>query len=255
MIKPISIYLLFITTALIGQVNTESMRSPYDFVDGIQNTFNLDINYENANSEVLELFGEYRLDYIRENNFHSFIILNLNQEFEKENNEPKNIISNKGFIHFRTTKNIKKNYQLEIFTQYGFNDFLLLDERYLVGSGIRFGLKSNQFSKTNFGIGFMYEKEIYDSDENNQKKLFRSTNYINNYFIFNSNFNIKNTAYFQVVPNNFNDFRILFDSKIEFYANNFLSLSISLNYRYDNDPHGDLDNSYIQLANGISVKF
>ena len=109
------LWLLILTSVLVSQVNTESMRSSSN-QDGFQNKFDLDIGYEKANSEVLELSGQYRFDYIKQDNFHSFMIINLNNGYEKENDSPKNIITNKGFVHFRATKNVLKNwdYLLEI---------------------------------------------------------------------------------------------------------------------------------------------
>ena len=41
----------------------------------LKNKFDLDIGYEKANSEVLELSGQYRFDYIKQDNFHSFMII------------------------------------------------------------------------------------------------------------------------------------------------------------------------------------
>ena len=84
---------------LHGQVNTEAMRGE-DNSDGFKNQFNLDLGYEKANSEVLDLATEYRLDYIRKDNFHSFMVINLENGFEKENNSPKNIITNKYRCNF-----------------------------------------------------------------------------------------------------------------------------------------------------------
>ena len=246
--------LLILTSVLVSQVNTESMRSSSN-QDGFQNKFDLDIGYEKANSEVLELSGQYRFDYIKQDNFHSFMVINLNNGYEKENDSPKNIITNKGFVHLRATKNVLKNFQTEAFTQYEFNDFLLLNDRYLLGSGIRIGFNRNLLKKTYLGMGFMLEKETYNLDTVNEKELIRSTNYIRNNFLLNSNIEFNNTIYFQIATDDLNDYRILFDSNIEFHTNDFLSFSISLNYRYDNDPHGDLGSSYIQITNGLSFNF
>ena len=254
MIRTIIIGLLLLISTLASQVNTEAMRSAENR-NGFQNKFNLELGYEKANSEVLELATEYRLDYIKQDNFHSFMIINFNNGYEKENNS-KNIITNKGFIHLRTTKNVLKNYQMEVFTQYEFNEFLLLNDRYLIGSGLRIGFQKNEHANTYLGMGFMYEKETYDIiDTEDSESLLRSTNYIKNNFTLSSNIELKNTAYFQIASDDFNDYRILYDGGLEFHANDFFAFTISLNYRYDNDPHGDLGSSYIQISNGMSFNF
>ena len=253
MIRTIIIGFLLLISTLVSQVNTESMRSA-EKRDGFQNKFNLEFGYEKSNSEVFELAAKYRLDYIKQNNFHSFIIINFNNGYEKED-DATNIITNKGFIHFRTTRNLIKDYQVEVFTQYEFNEFLLLNDRYLIGSGLRIGLQEDEPINTYLGMGFMYEKETYNTDIMHEKILIRSTNYIKNNLALTSNIDLSNTAYFQIATDDSNDYRILYDGGLEFYANDSFAFTISWNYRYDSDPHGDLGNGYVQISNGMSFNF
>ena len=241
-------------TILQGQVNTEAMRSE-DNSDSFTNQFNMEMGYEKANTEVLELAAEYRLDYVKQGNFHSFIVINLENGYEKENDLPKNIITNKGFAHLRTTKDLFTNYQMEVFTQYEFNKLLLLNDRYLLGTGLRIGLQKSELTNTYIGIGLMYEKETYNLDFENEMRLLRSTNYIKNNFALSSNIDLSNTAYFQIASDDFNDYRILYDGGLNFHINDFFAFTMELNYRYDNDPQGDLGNGYIQISNGVSFNF
>ena len=246
--------IISVLTVVQGQVNTEAMRSENNS-DGFKNQFNLELGYEKANSEVLDLAVEYRLDYIKKDNFHSFMVINLENGFEKENNSPKNIITNKGFIHLRTTKNVVANYQMEVFTQYEFNEFLLLNDRYLLGSGMRTAFHKSELADTYLGIGLMVEKETYNLDIENEKNLLRSTNYIKNNITLSSNIDLSNTCYFQIASDDLNDYRILYDGGLDFHVNDYFAFTIELNYRYDNDPHGDLGSNYIQVSNGISLNF
>jgi len=239
---------------LQGQVNTEAMRSE-DNGDGFTNQFHMEMGYEKANTEVLQLAGEYRLDYVKQKNFHSFMVINLENGYEKENDLPKNIITNKGFAHLRITKNLFKNYQMEVFTQYEFNEFLLLNDRYLLGTGLRIGLQKSELSSTYIGIGLMVEKETYDLNSDDDKNLLRSTNYIKNNIVLSSNIDVSNTAYFQIASADLNDYRILYDGGLDFHVNESFAFTIEMNYRYDNDPQRNLGSSYIQVSNGFSFNF
>ena len=183
------------------------------------------------------------------------MVISLENGYKKEENTPKNIITKKGFIHLRTTKNILKNYQMEVFTQYEFNEFLLLIDRYLLGAGLRIGFNNNKLSTIYLGVGLMIENETYDLDEENEKSLLRSTNYIKNNIALSANIELNNTAYFQIASDDFNDYRILYDGGLDFHVNESFAFTIELNYRYDNDPHGDLGRSYIQISNGMSFNF
>tara|TARA_B100001079_G_scaffold216727_1_gene191730 strand:- start:24 stop:788 length:765 start_codon:yes stop_codon:yes gene_type:complete len=241
-------------TILQGQVNTEAMRSEANG-DSFTNQFNMEMGYEKANTEVLELAAEYRLDYIKQENFHSFIVINLENGYEQENDSAKNIITNKGFAHLRITKDLFTNYQMEVFTQYEFNEFLLLNDRYLLGTGLRIGLQKSELSSTYIGIGLMVEKETYDLNSDDEKNLLRSTNYIKNNIILTSNIDWSNTAYFQIASADLNDYRILYDGGLDFHVNESFAFTIELKYRYDNDPQGNLGSSYIQISNGVSFNF
>jgi len=246
--------IISVLSILQGQVNTEAMRSR-DNIDCFTNQFNMVVGYEKANTEVLELAVEYRLDYVKQNNFHSFMVINLENGYEKENDLPKNIINNKGFAHLRITKDLLKNYQMEIFTQYEFNKLLLLNDRYLLGTGLRIGLQKSELLSSYIGTGLMVEKEIYDLDSNQEKNLLRSTNYIKNNIVLSSNIDLSNTTYFQIATDDLNDYRILYDGGIVFHVNESFAFTIELNYRYDNDPQGNLGSGYIQISNGMSFNF
>ena len=144
---------------------------------------------------------------------------------------------------------------MEVFTQYEFNEFLLLNDRYLLGTGLRISFKNKGLENTNLGVGFMYEKETYNLGSDHDKNLLRLTNYIKKNVTFNSNIDLINTAYFQVASDDFNDYRILYDGGLDFHVNESFAFTIDLNYRYDNDPQGNLSRSYIQISNGFSFNF
>ena len=107
---------------VICQVNTEAMRTANDN-SGITNSLGFDFGFEKSNQEVMEIAGKYRLDYISKNGMHSFFVINYDNGYEKESDQ-KNSIVNKGFSHLRFTKNISDLLYVELFMQYGFNDFV-----------------------------------------------------------------------------------------------------------------------------------
>mgnify|MGYP003720681523 FL=1 len=162
---------------------------------------------------------------------------------------------NKGFGHLRMTKMISSKLFFEIFTQFGFNDFLLMKDRKLAGSGLRYKMVSNDRMSTFLGIGLMQENEIYDMINEPEKKLLRSTNYLRWNINISENTELYNTVYYQVSSSDINDYRLLYDGSIDFSVNENLSFFIELNYRYDNDPHGNMGKSYVQLNNGIEFTF
>jgi len=239
---------------LLAQINTEAMRSE-NVTDGFINKVNVDFGIEKADAEVIELAAAYRVDYFNPTGLHFFFILNYENGYEQEKGLEKNQVVNKGFGHLRMTKMISSKLFFEVFTQFGFNDFLLMKDRKLAGGGLRYKMVSNDRMNTFLGIGLMQENEIYDIVNEPEKKLLRSTNYLRWNIIIAENTKLYNTVYYQFSSSDINDYRLLYDGSIDFSVNENLSFFIELNYRYDNDSHGDMGKSYIQLNNGIEFTF
>ena len=239
---------------LLAQINTEAMRSE-NVTDGFINKVNVDFGIEKAAAEVIELAAAYRVDYYNPTGLHIFLILNYENGYEQEKGLEKNQVVNKGFGHLRMTKMISSKLFFEVFTQFGFNDFLLMKDRKLAGSGLRYKMVSNDRMNTFLGIGLMQENEIYDIVNEPEKKLLRSTNYLRWNINIAENTQLYNTVYYQFSFSDINDYRLLYDGSIDFSVNENLSFFIKLNYRYDNDSHGDMGKSYVQLNNGIEFTF
>jgi hypothetical protein len=250
----ISIIIILIIGWLNAQINTETMRSE-NINDGFINKINVDLGIEKADAEVIDLAVSYRVDYFNLTGVHVFLILNYKNGYEQEKDLDKNQVVNKGFSHLRMTKMISSKLFFEVFTQFGFNDFLLMKNRKLAGSGLRYKMGSNDRMNTFLGIGFMQENEIYDLVNEPGKKLLRSTNYLRWNINITENTEFNNTVYYQFSSSDINDYRLLYDGSIDFSVVKNLSFFIEINYRYDNDPHGDMVKSYVQLINGIEFTF
>ena len=247
------IFIVLLCSFGFGQVNTEAMRNNTKD-SGFTNTLGFDLGFEKSKEEVLDLAGKYRLDFIGKNGLNSFFILNYENGYEKED-DSKNSIVNKGFSHFRLTKNVSGKIYIEAFTQYGFNDFLLMKERMLYGTGIRYKVLDQKIFSGYMGIGVMQEDEKYNLTSDFNMNLIRSTNYFSWKIQFNENSSINNTAYYQFDAKNSSDKRILYDGDLTIALSAKLAFSLKLNYRYDSEPHGDLGKTYTQLKNGIEYIF
>ena len=248
------IIIILIVGSLHAQINTEAMRSEH-INDGFINKVNIDLGIEKADAEVIDLAVSYRVDYFNLTGVHVFLILNYKNGYEQKKGLEKNQVVNKGFGHLRMTKMISSKLFFEVFTQFGFNDFLLMKDRKLAGSGLRYKMVSNDRMNAFLGIGLMQENEIYDIVNEPEKKLLRSTNYLRWNINIAENIQLYNTVYYQFSFSDINDYRLLYDGSINFSVNESLSFVIELNYRYDNDPHGNMGKSYIQLNNGIEFTF
>ena len=248
-----TILIFMLSSIAVSQVNTEAMRNTKER-SGFANTLGFDFGFEKSNEEVLEVAGKYRLDFMGKNGLQSFLVLSYENDYEKEDGD-KNSIGNKGFGHLRFTKNMFDKFFIEVFTQYGFNDFLLMNERKLYGSGIRYRILNREILSGYVGVGAMHEEEIYNLGSDFNMNLLRSTNYLSWKIRFNETSSLQNTAYYQFDTKNTSDRRILYDGDLNIALNNKLVFTLSLNFRYDSEPHGELGKTYTQLKNGIEYIF
>ena len=245
--------IIIISNLLNGQINTEEMRFE-SLNDGIHNSVGMNLGFEQANVQQFDASSNYRMDYIKNNN-HFFITSNYSNSYSKKKNESVLRYANKGFIHLRFTKKIIKKLFLENYSQIGFNDFLEMKKRSLFGIGIRRKINFSKNLDFYFGSSLMREIENYNFINENNKELYRSSNYYTFKFKFGNDIIFGNTIYHQIDINKLKDQRILYDGDINININEKFSISIDINYRYDSLPHGDLGRSYLEIKNGLKFKF
>ena len=236
-----------------SQVNTEWMRDE-NVEKTFTNKFKLDFGYETSKDEIFDILLTASSNLYLKNNLHAFLVMNYQNGF-RSNNGGRDIILNRGFGHLRFTKSIISNLDIELFFQAGFNDFILIKDRKLFGSGIRRKIVQNETLKSFLGIGFMQEKEIYDLKQNFEQLLLRQTSYSTILYQISEDIYLNNILYFQPSINDINDFRLLLENEIQFKINNAFRINVNINYRFDNDPHGDSKKSYFQINNGFEFDF
>ena len=244
---------LFKLSYAIAQVNTESMRDD-NHNKKFSNNLSLDFVYQTSQEKYFDIGISGTSNYFVRDDFHAFLIIDYQSGYLSSNvgNE---VIINRGFGHFRITKKIIPEIDLELFYQAGFNDFILINDRKLFGSGFRKSLIKKDKINSFFGFGLMQEREIYDLLENSRKLLLRCTSYTTLTTQISNNTYINNIVYFQPALKKANDFRLLVDNEIEFKINKIFSAQLEINYRYDNEPHVDSKKTYFQIHNGFEFNF
>ncbi|MAL64743.1 MAG: hypothetical protein CMF94_01430 [Candidatus Marinimicrobia bacterium] len=250
------ILLIFSISFLPSQVNTEIMRDE-EVEKTFSNQLKLDFGYQTSENEIFDLWLSGTSNYYLENNLHIFLILNYHNGYISKN-ETKEVILNRGFTHLRLTKRILphiNNVNIEFFLQTGFNDFILIKDRKLFGSGLRTKIIKKEDFKSFLGLGIMRELEKYDLKTNSKELLFRQTSYATIIYQLSDNTYINNILYFQPSIKNMNDFRLLSENRMNFKINDVFSINITIDYRYDNEPHGNSKKSYFQINNGFEFDF
>ena len=240
-LKVIAITLLCISF-LYNQVNTESLRDN-NLLPGIHHNLELDFAYISGNTEILNLNGSYRTDYVSNSNWHGFFVWKYDRAFEKSKED----FTYKGFGHLRATKPIKSHIYFEGFVQKEFNHFIDLENRELAGGGFRV----NPFNQFYLGLGIMSETEKYQNKSYSQNFI-KSTNYLNYSLKLFEILELQNILYYQFKLKDAGAYRILWDGKLTISGSKNISFHINCHYRYDLESDNP---NYFEISNGLGIQF
>jgi len=238
-----------------GQVNTERLRRG-DIALGWHNSVSFNLGYVAGNSNFLKLNGGVRTDF-KAGKYYTFGVVNY-----QRGREAGQLFLNKGFAHIRGIRSFTPVISGEIFLQKEFNEFILLNDRNLVGGGIRTRLLSGERPEAKgiplqlfLGIGFMWENEVLNTSPITETNTPRSTNYISATWIGNEIMTFGLVGYYQVAVTRSNDFRVLLESHLGFQVTRTLTFQLALNYRYDNEPPPGIKNYDLEVTNGLQFDF
>lgn len=249
----ILLFLFCINQNTSGQVNTERYRKDYDKKGFLVNNA-LGFNFSKGNIEELEVSNNFRLDYIS-NKFHYFTILDYNFKRTETIKSKDN-----GFVHLRTLRHFDNSaYLAEVFAQWQFDKFILLQNRFLLGTGLRFDLSrllteghdEDKDWKIFAGVGLMYEYEDYMTEPMTIIRLWRSTNYLSALWDIGDNLSIKLVNYYQPAISQFSNYRFSTDLGVDFKLFKQLSFEVAFNYTYRSVAVGNTKRGDLSVKNSL----
>ncbi len=241
---------LFIAAEGQAQVNIERMRlTDLDFVAGtVGGSFAL----RAGNVEFYSLGVNGRIDVTRGRN-DAFLVgrVNIIQNDDR-------VLSYTRFGHARYNFDIKTWWQYELFAQVEFDEIRLLNQRLLVGTGLRFKIFQSENSSIHFGTTPMVEIERLNPSKvpvHPNTTFTRWSNYLSWRAVRNDFFSVVQTIYVQPRFDKPRDVRLLNDTSIDFRIFSNLSLGIVMNLRYDSGPPTVIKDFDLTLANTLKYSF
>lgn len=243
-----------------GQINTEMVKNKVHH-DGFSFMNRTEFSFRNGNGNYINFYEDACLALHKEKN--SYYLMGL-YNF-KEMDRAKDI--NKGYVHLRWTHDIGKYLSIETFGQKGFDQFISLRDRNIIGMNLRARLYNYQTSEDKYscdrrlsvygGFGFMFENENYNMDDGSvtRQNLARNNTYINVLWKINSYLNLSYANYYQAALNDLSNFRLLGNVDFEVKLMKNLSMTARYLYRFDNKPvAADLQFDQ-ELIYGLKVDF
>ena len=248
------VLLIVSSPPLAAQVNifTGETMKQMQLESGWYNSINLDLTYRSGNSDLLTTRTRFRSDYLTKT-YHGFVFGSLQQGRKDDV-----FFVNKGMAHARIIRSLTQHILVESFVQKQFNESILLNDRNLVGGGVRFALhpRDSRFN-VYLGIGAMWEHERINDAKRGETttRIVRSTNYINWTGKLDERITTSATGYYQVHVRRFQDYRILFQGSITFSLTTKLAFPLRVNVRYDSEPPTGIRKHDVEIFNGLRYTF
>lgn len=244
------ILFIFISHTLKAQlVNIESKRMHTDSIRFVVNS-DLLFNYTDNNGAYILQIGSNLATQFKTKDLKSIFFLIGNVNLIRSKNED---FQNSWFLHARFNQKLSQLLRLEAFVQNQKNKKLTINQRNLIGVGLRIKLFATPTTIAYVGNSYMYEIETINLS--NQKFFnHRNSSYISlNKSFVKYNLNLTGSFYFQPLYDNISNHRILSQFKAEVPLTKRISLSALYNYSVINFDSILEDNRSSNISFGFTL--
>jgi hypothetical protein len=274
LMRSAALFLVLLGTAH-AQVNIEKLRVlPQE--DGTSGQFNLNTAFTQGNIDFLDFaLGSYLAQVSGPHLF--FWVTNVRFAAKRTQSdyqaEPfvdlmddEAHFSNKMLTHVRYNYNLTDWLAAEIYSQYEFNEFLLLDRRLLGGIGPRFTILDASGGGLWFGTSAMLENERVIEETiaegvDPDSTVVRSSNYATSELNPTEEVSWVTTVYFQPRVPEFGDFRVIGETGITYKVTDTFAFTLDFRVRHDSQVPETAPEipavvpTDISLKNGIAISW
>ncbi len=259
--------LLWVPGLSYAQVNVEKLRSE-ETDDGFSGSIGLNAAFSDGNIMFADIGTASHIEW-RKNKDILFWILNARFAAKRTQSdllaEPSVALwdkeahfANLMLQHIRYNRTLSKAWWWEVYAQYEFNEFLLLDRRLLSGTGPRLQLVKGKNGGSWIGTSVMFEEERLNAEtiaqtEAAQTTALRSSTYLTATLKGDAWKQIT-TVYFQPRFNNMEDYRMVGEASFVYKLNKSFALTIDGRIRHDSRPPQTPVGSAKVLGTDMSIK-
>ena len=165
--------------------------------------------------------------------------------------------TNNTYAHLRYIHkfNSQKNINWEAFVQSETNEFTKVQERFLLGGGLRFHILDKLVGNTYVGIGGFYEHIDYTTSVDPQENNLRANVYLAYTRKFGENAELSYAGYYQPKADNIGDYILSNGLELEVLIYQKLYLSLKLLYNIDSKPAIDVKKEDFAQTTSLVYKF
>lgn len=197
--------------------------------------------------QSLQLQGQSKIQFKKDPHL-ALLLLNINllragnQDFAK-----------RAFAHLRYNYELAKNLNWEAYAQIQTSPIQLLDQRRLLGTGLRWRLlkSANGRQRIYLGAAWLWEHNIF-TEPYAQQFWNRSSNYLSTTLRFSKQATLIGTAYWQPVWGRISNYRLSTEWVLQVAITKKLALTIDFSYSRDNNLPPEAPSETYAWRNGIT---
>jgi len=238
---------------LRAQVDIESLRRD-GAPAGMSGSVGATLDVETGNTELFEVEGTARLNWVRGAGQTLFIGEGGLGLLSEER------FSSSALLHLRHMRWIEEWIAPEAYAQVNYDRSQLLDSRRLVGLGLRFRVTEGEWGGVGAGTSVMLEKEYLDlpADASHpaSTRTVRNSTFVTLRLLAGSQFAVSSTTYAQpAFADVGGDLRILENLRANVSLTGQLALSVTFDLRYDSGPPDGTEALDTKLRTGLAFTF
>lgn len=228
-------------------VDVESLRNRAGNETGYSSSGNLQASGASGNSDRTDVSFSALLQYLG-NGFSNLFV--IGSEYGETSG---NRSADEQLIHLRHTRVLTKRSDWEVFSQLQQNEFTRLEERTLLGSGIRLGFGDNSDPRLYLGLGAFYESTRNENES--AREMGRSNIYVSHRKKTSKDISFTTTAYLQNKLDDPDDQRAIGSFSMSIPATENLDFTISVNVEHDSRSPIGVEKTDWTYKTGFGWKF
>ncbi|MEX2530643.1 MAG: DUF481 domain-containing protein [Gemmatimonadota bacterium] len=246
---------ILLPTPGIGQVILNTERFQIDEVDGIHVGVDASLSGQRGNTELFDVSSSGIVGILTSRHWIRTI---FGGRYLAQ--EGKEAILDRQFVQLRYSYLLSPKLRTFHFVQVQSNETLLLRNRWLVGTGVRYSLVETERTRFALGTGMMGEWERLDpakvgADDPTSLDAWRLANLGVLIRDFDSGARLVNILYVQPDVEDLGDVRILLDAGLSVPVTEWVRTNLSLEWRHDTRPVSTLESDDLIFGMGLGISF
>jgi len=232
-------------------LNVESLQS--DEVEGIHGELSGRLRLASGNTDLVQVGGDFGGGFLGGHHW-----VRVYAGMDRLEQEGKDILNNR-YLHLRYNYRFTQRFRSFHFFQLQSNQNLFLDQRRLLGSGLRYTLLEGARSHMEVGSGLMFEVERLNAEklnpgEDSRSDGLRMSNLVVGSGSFGEGRRWVTVIYYQPSVEDFGDYRLSGEAGLGVELIRSLQLDVSLTWRHDSRAPANLDEDDLGFKTGFTYR-